>query len=158
AGHTGAIFLPAAPACEQQWIESPLWNGTLPRIPVERLRRKIKWRWILPRAGGIVAAERAFNQHQIAESSFCDQFFRLGANYLTHTLRADLHDPSSFFGRTGHFNAFSSGVRHGLFAIDIFARAHGIDDDLLVPMVWDRCYEAVDIFVRQEFLIAPSCW
>src|SRR5437870_4321335 len=81
AGYASAVLLPAPPAREQEWIESPLWNGTLPRIPVERLRRKIERRWILPRAGRIVAAERAFHQHQIAKSSFCDQVFRLSANY-----------------------------------------------------------------------------
>ncbi len=72
-------------------------------------------------------------------------------------MRADLHDPSRFPGCVGHFNTFGCGVRHGLFAIDIFARAHGINDDLLVPVVWDRCYEAVDTFVGEQFLITPSC-
>src|ERR1700751_472475 len=56
AGHAGTVFLPATPACEEQRIEIPLWNGTLPGIPVERFRRKIERRGILPRAGGIVAA------------------------------------------------------------------------------------------------------
>src|SRR5207302_10685356 len=70
AGYASAVFLPAPPAREQEWIESPLWNGTLPRVPVERVRRTIDRRWILPRAGRIVASARAFHQHHITQNYF----------------------------------------------------------------------------------------
>ena len=45
-------------------IESFFGRGSLPGIPVQILRREIRRRRILPRASGIVAAERAFHQTQ----------------------------------------------------------------------------------------------
>ena len=67
AGDAGAVFLPAAPAREKQGIEGALGDGALPGVPVESLRGQIGGRRILPGTRGIVAAERAFDQVQVAD-------------------------------------------------------------------------------------------
>ena len=41
ARHAGAVFLPATPARKDQGIEVPLGHGSLPGVPIERLRGKI---------------------------------------------------------------------------------------------------------------------
>ena len=43
---------------------------------------------------------------------------------------------------------------HGLFAVDVFAGADGVDDDLLVPMVGNGGNEAVDFLVVEKFFVA----
>ena len=43
---------------------------------------------------------------------------------------------------------------HGLFAVDIFAGADGVDDHLLVPMIGDGGDQAVDFLVIEEIFVA----
>ena len=100
---------------KHQGIEGPLGHGSLPGVPIERLRREIGRRRILPGSGGIVAAQRALHQHQVAEHSLRYQFLRLGADYGTDALRADLHDASVFFAAATISTPSAGGVRHGLF-------------------------------------------
>ena len=45
---------------------------------------------------------------------------------------------------------------HGLFAVDIFSGADGVDDDLLVPMIGDSGDEAIDFLVVEEIFVAAS--
>jgi len=45
---------------------------------------------------------------------------------------------------------------HGLFAVDVFTGADGVNDDLPVPMVGDGGDEAVDFFVIEEIFVTAS--
>ena len=84
----------------------------------------------------------------------CDEdFSRLGADDGTDALRSDLHDLARFFCGGDHFNAVGGGVRHRLFAIDRLARADGIDDDLLVPVIRHGGENAVDLFVVEKLFV-----
>src|SRR6267143_4256958 len=78
AGDTGAVLLPATPARVDERIEGTLRDGALPRIPVERLRRKVGGGRVLPGARRIVAAERTFHQAHVPNRALGDQFLCLG--------------------------------------------------------------------------------
>src|SRR6266446_2620179 len=110
-------------------------GSALPGFPIESLQREIEGRRIFPSAGGIVAAEGAFDHHEIADSALRDEFFGLCAEDGTDALRTDLYDAAGGFAGFDHFEAVRRRVGHGLFAVDVFAGMDGIDDDLLVPMV-----------------------
>ena len=81
------------------------------------------------------------------------KFAGLGAEHGTDALRADLHDAIIFLRCGDHLEALGDGVRHGLFAVDVFAGVAGIDDDALVPVVGNGGDDAVDIFAVEQFLI-----
>jgi hypothetical protein len=49
-----------------------------------------------------------------------------------------------------------AGVRHRLLNIDVLAGADRVDHDLLVPVVGNGGHDAVDVFVLQQFVIAPG--
>ncbi len=55
-----------------------------------------------------------------------------------------------------HGHAIGGGVRHRLFAVDVFSRIDGVDHDLFVPMVGDSRDEAVDFFVIEELFVAAG--
>ena len=52
-------------------------------------------------------------------------------------LGSDLEGFVRGFGRCDHFYAVGGGVGHGLFAVDGFAGADGVDNDLFVPVIRD---------------------
>ena len=64
-----------------------------------------------------------------------------------------MHDAAGFFVGGDHGDTVGGRVGHGLFAIDVFAGADGVDDDLLVPMIGDGGDDAVNFFVVEELLI-----
>src|SRR5712692_3237872 len=139
AGDSGTVFLPAAPAREifwrHVWIPGLVRGGALPGFPIESLWGEIEGRGIFPGAGGIVAAEGAFDHHQVADGALRDEFLGFGAEDGADALRTDLDDAAGSFTGFDHFEAIGGRVRHGLFAVDIFAGVDGVDDDLLVPVV-----------------------
>src|ERR1700752_4557086 len=92
AGEAGAVFLPAAPAGKDVGIEGNLGNGALPGIPIEIFRRKIGRRRIFPRAIGIVAAERSFDECESADDAAGEKLLGFGAKHGTYALRANLND------------------------------------------------------------------
>jgi len=47
-------------------------------------------------------------------------------------------------------------VRHGFFAVHILARAHGVYDDLFVPVVGYSNQDGVDRIVIQQLLVASG--
>src|SRR5207244_145297 len=48
------------------------------------------------------------------------------------------------------------GVRHRLFAVDVFSRVDGVDHDLFVPMIGNGGDEAVDFFVFEELFVTAG--
>ncbi len=105
---------------------------------------------------GSLRPSESLDQHQIAEHALRDQFPGFGADHRTHALRADLDDASGFLRGRHHLHAFRGAVRHGLFDVNIFARAERVHDDLLVPMVGNGGDDAVDVFVLEQFVIAAG--
>src|SRR6266852_6174580 len=158
ASETGAVFLPAPPAREvlgrHVRIPRPLGGFALPGVPIEIGEGEIGRRRIYPRAGGIVAAERAFNESESADDAVGEKFFGFGANDGADALRTNLHHAAGFFRGGDHGDAVGGGMRHGFFAIDIFAGADGVDDHLLVPMVRNGGDETVDFLVVEEIFVA----
>src|SRR5712664_2608066 len=154
AGEAGAVFLPAAPARENIGIEGNLGNVALPSVPIEIGGREIGRRGIFPRAGGIVAAERAFNESEGADDAVGEKLFGFGTNDGADALRTDLHDAAGLLRGSDHGDAVGGGMGHGLFAVDIFAGADGVDDHLLVPMIGDGGDQAVDFLVIEEIFVA----
>ena len=67
----------------------------------------------------------------------------------------DLDNPAGLLGGSHHLEAFANRVGHRFFTVNILACADGIDHDLLVRVVRDRSHDAVDLFVVQQFLVAP---
>src|SRR6266850_973941 len=160
AGEAGAVFFPAAPAREvlgrSVWIPRPLCGDALPSVPIEIGEREIGWRRIFPGAGGIVAAVRAFDERDSADDAVGEQFFGFSTDDGAHALRTDLYHAAGFFRGGDHGEAIGGGVRHGLFAVDIFAGVDGVNDDLLVPMIGDGGDEAVDFLVVEEIFVAAG--
>src|SRR6266700_5352640 len=157
AGNAGAIFLPAAPAREifrrRDRVPGSLGGAALPSVPVEIFRREIGRRRIFPSAVGIVAAKGAFHQSESAEDAGGEKLFGFRANDGADALRTDLHDAAGFLRGGNHGYAVGSGVRHGLLAVDVFAGAHGVNDNLAVPMIGDGGDEAVNFFVSEKLFV-----
>src|SRR3989475_320468 len=154
AGDPGAVLLPATPAREEVRIERAFGHRALPGIPVQSPRREIGRRRILPRAGGVVASEPSFDEHQVTQHPLGDQLLGLGADLGAHALRADLHDASGLLRRVHHGHAVGRGVRHRLLAVDVLAGADRGHHHLLVPVIGNRRDDAVDVLVLEERLIA----
>src|SRR6266568_2805268 len=150
----GAVLFPAAPARENLGIKFALRHVALPGVPIDCGRRRIRRRRIFPGAGGVVAAERALHQSECADNAAREKLFCFCANHRAHALRSDLHDASRFLRGGHHRNAVGGGMRHRLFAINVFARADGIDDNFFVPVIRHGGDDAIDFFVVEEFLIA----
>src|SRR5712692_4889407 len=160
AGDSGAVFLPAAPAREifRRHVRIPgfVRRTALPGFPIESLQGEIEGRWIFPSAGGIVAAERALDHHEVADGALCDEFLGFGAEDGADALRTDLDDPAGGFAGLDHFEAVGGRVGHGLFAVDVFSSVDGVDDDLLVPVVGNGGDQAIDFFVVEEIFVAAG--
>ena len=158
AGEAGAVFLPAAPTRESFWrsvgIPRPLGDFALPSVPIEIAEREVGWGRIFPGAGGIVAAERAFDESESADDAAGKKFLGFGAEDGADALRADLHDASCFLSGGHHGDTIGGRVGHGLLAVDVFAGVYGVDDNLLVPMIGDGGDEAVNFFVVEEIFVA----
>src|SRR5882724_4845839 len=149
----GTVFLPAAPAGENVCVEGALGNGALPGVPIESLRGAIGRGSIFPGAAGVVAAERAFDEIEIADDAGGEELLGFGAEDGADALRTDLHDAAGFFRGGDHGDAVGGRMGHRLFAIDVFAGVDGIHDDLFVPMIGNGGDDAVDLLVVEEFLI-----
>src|SRR6266568_1289803 len=149
-----AVFFPAAPARENLGIKFALWHVALPGVPIDCGRRRIRRRRIFPGAGGVVAAERALHQSECADNAAREKLFCFCADDRAHALRSDLHDASGFLRGGHHRNAVGGGMGHRLFAINVFARADGIDDNFFVPVIRHGGDDAIDFLVVEEFLIA----
>src|SRR5258708_22641545 len=153
AGQAGAVLFPATPTGKNFGVEGALGNGALPGVPIDSLGAGVGGRRIFPSAARIVAAERAFDQIQIANDASGEKFLGLGANHGADALRANLHDAAGFLIGLDHGDAVGGRVRHRLFAVDVLAGVDRIDDDLLVPVLRHSGDDAVDLFVVQEFLV-----
>src|SRR5439155_22499475 len=94
AGEARAVFLPAAPAREilgrHVRIPGPLGGVALPGVPIEVAEGEIGRRRINPCAGGIVAAERTFNESERADDAVGEKLFGFGANHGADALRTNL--------------------------------------------------------------------
>jgi hypothetical protein len=66
-------------------------------------------------------------------------------------LGADLNDTIGLLCGGDHGEAVCGAVRHGLFAVDIFARGYCVDQDLLMPVVGYGNDDGVDFFVVEQF-------
>jgi hypothetical protein len=128
--------------------------GALPCFPIESFGREIEWRRIFPRASGIISAERTFDHHEVADGALRDQLFRFRAQDRADALRADLDDAAGGFARFDHLQTVGRGVRHGLFAVDIFSGVHRVDHDLFVPVVGNCGDQAIDFFVVEQIFVA----
>ena len=64
-----------------------------------------------------------------------------------------MHDAARLLLRFDHGHAFGGGVRHGLFAVDVFSGGSSVNDDALVPVVGNGGDDAVDVLAIEEFLI-----
>src|SRR5204862_408340 len=74
----------------------------------------------------------------ISQGMLGNQLPRLGKDLRAHALRADLHDAAALLRRFDHGHTVGGAVRHRLLTVDVLARAHGIDDHLLVPVIRNR--------------------
>ncbi len=131
-------------------------RGALPGFPIQRFRREIEGRRIFPRSGGIVAAEGAFDHHEVADRALRDEFLGFGAEHRTDALRTDLDDAPGGFPGFDHFETIGRRVRHRFFAVDIFSGVDGVDDDLLVPMIGNGGDQAIDLFVVEQIFVAAG--
>src|SRR6266568_203793 len=96
----------------------------------------------------------SFDERESADDAVGEKLFGFGANDGADALRTDLHDATGFFCGGDHRHAIGGGMGHGLFAVDVFAGADGVDDDLFVPMVGDGGDEAVDFLVVEKIFVA----
>src|SRR5947208_11477273 len=158
AGEARAVFLPAAPAREilgrHVWIPGALGGVALQAVPLEIAEGKIGRRRIYPRAGGIVAAERTFNESERADDAVGEKLFGFRTDHGADALRTNLHDAAGFLCGGDHGDPVGGGMGHGFFAVNIFSGADGVDHDLLVPMVRDSGDEAINFLVVEEILVA----
>ena len=56
-------------------------------------------------------------------------------------------------GSLDHLGPFGMGVDHRLLAVHVLAGFHGIDGNLLVPVIGRANDHRVNIFARQDFLV-----
>src|SRR6266702_271721 len=150
----GAVLFPAAPARENLGIKFALRHVALPGVPIDRRGRRIRRRRVFPGAGGVVAPERALHQSECADNAVREELFCFCADHRAHALRSNLHDASGFLRGGYHRNAVGGGMGHRLFAINVFARADGVDDNFFVPVIRHGGDDAIDFLVVEEFLIA----
>jgi len=84
------------------------------------------------------------------------QFLGLGVDDRTHPLASNLQDSIARASGVDHFRAIGINVDHGLLAVDVFARFHGVDRNLLVPMIGSADDDGVHVFARQD-LVVVAC-
>ena len=65
-----------------------------------------------------------------------------------------MHDAAGFLRSGHHSHAVGGGMRHRLFAVDVFSGVHGVNDDLLVPVIGDGGDDTVDFLVVEKLLVA----
>ncbi len=150
----GAVLLEASPAGEHDGVEGPLGHVPLPGVPVQGRGREVGGRRIDPGSRGVVAAERALHQGDVAQDALGDQLPGLGAEHRAHALRPDLHDAPALLRRRHHLEAVGGGVGHRLLAVDVLARAHRVHHDLPVPVVGHGGHDAVDVLVVEQLVVA----
>src|SRR5438876_160767 len=158
AGEPRSVFPPAPPARKIFWghvrIPGFFRRIALPGVPIEIAGSQVRRRWILPRAGGIVATVGTLDESERADDTVRKQLFCFGADDRADALRSNLHDAAGFFRRGHHGHAVGSGMRHGLFAVDVLSGVHRIDDNIFVPVIGNGGDDAVDLLVVEKFLIA----
>src|ERR1035437_7852906 len=142
-----------SPARKMQLVERNLGSIIEPRVPVQRFRRKIERRWILPRARRIVSSQRKFHHFDVADCSARVKFSRLRAKHGTNALRANLHDAIIFLRSLDHGQSVGYVMRHRLLAIDILSPVAPVDHTPRVPINRTRRYDAVDILAIEQLPI-----
>src|SRR5207302_7532150 len=114
AREASAIFLPTAPAREifgrGVRIPGSLGDVALPGVPIKIAEGEIGRRRIFPRAGGIVPAERAFDESESADDAVGEKLFGFGADDGADALRTDLHDAAGFLRGGDHGDTVGGGV------------------------------------------------
>jgi hypothetical protein len=98
------------------------------------------------------------NRHHVerADGSPGKQFFRLLVNDRTHPLAAHLHNPVRLAPGLNDFWPIGVEVDHRLFAINVFARVHGIHRRLHVPMIRSADNDRVNILPRQDLVVVAG--
>ena len=151
-----AVVGEAAPAEEACGVKGPLRRAHEKCVPVDGLLAGVGRNRINPGAARRVAIGRAFDEEHVAERARCVDFARLLVDDRADALAADLHNAISLLHRIDHGEAIFHGVRHRLFAVDVFAGGAGIHHDAAMLMVHHGYDHRVYIFAVEDFLIVAS--
>ena len=108
---------------------------------------------IFPRALRRIAVVPHRHHVELADGARGQQFLRLVVNDGTHALAADLHNPARLAPGVNDLGPIGVDVDHGLFAVNVFARVHGIHRRLHVPVVRSADNDRVDVLARQDFVV-----
>ena len=134
-------------------IEGALRHVSLPGVPVQRRGGEVGRRRIDPRPVRIVAAQRAFHELKSPSTPCATSSRAFAQRTELDALRSDLHDPPALLRGRHHRAAIRHAVRHRLLAVDVLPGAHGVHDDLPMPVIGHRGDDAVDLLVVEQLLV-----
>ena len=93
---------------------------------------------------------------ELADGSGLEEFAGFEVDHVGDALAAYLEDASSLVGGVDHGGAIGVEVDHGLFAVDVLARAHGVAGDLHVPVVGGSDEDGVDVGSGEDLVVVAG--
>ena len=111
---------------------------------------------VVPGADGGVAVPAGGDHVELADGSGGEEFFGFGVDDGRDSLAADLEDAVGGFRGGDDFGAVGVDVDHGLFEVDVFAGAHGVDGGLFVPVVGGGDDDGVDVFAGEDLAVVAG--
>ena len=155
-GEARAVVLVATPGNEAASVEGPFRRVAQPSVPVNGLFVGVGRDGIDPGAAVGVAIPDGFDGVHLTQPAGVPDFLGLGIKNGTDALAADLQDALVRLNRLDHGKAVFERVRHGFFAVGIFAGLRRFDHQTAVPMVGRRDNHGVNVLAVEEAAIFAS--
>ncbi len=153
AGDSGSVIAIAAPAEQPLRLEGHFGGAAEEAVPIDIFGRGVGRYGIFPSPDSVIAIPPGFHHVGLADGAGLHQLLGFLVDDGADALAADLDDASGFLFRFDERLAVLDMLDHGLFAVHILARVHGVDGDFLVPMIGCGYDDCVDIRTRQDFAV-----
>ena len=156
AGDSAAVGFPFAPLKEMLGVPWDFGGGAEEARPVAGFGTGVEGDGVVPGADGGVAIPVGGDHVEFADGSGGEELFCLGVDDGADALAADLDDAVGGVSGCDDLGAVRVDVDHGLFEVDVFACAHGVDGGLLVPMVGCGDDDGVDVFAGEDLAVVAG--
>ncbi len=153
AAYARAVIAVVAPAEQAHRLEGNLRRASQKPVPIDGRGRGIGRNRILPRADRVVAIPPRLHHVQLADRTAGEKILGLLVHDGAHALAAHLENPAGAARGLDHLLAVVDALHHRFLAVHVLARAHGVDGDLLVPVVGRPDDHRVHVPPRQHLAI-----
>src|SRR5260370_6509661 len=132
---TFSVVGKTSPAEEPFRAERTLGRAIQECVPVDGLLARVRRNGIDPGPARRIAVPVGLNVTHLTELARIINFLSLGINNGADSLASNLHNPVALLRGFDHGESVFYGVRHWLFAIDVFACSSGIYENFAMLMV-----------------------